>query len=145
MARRSLITASLPLAYRGSNRPLLRPHQVEDAMRNIALLAALALAAALPAAAEEHVGYNLERGEPARWSEPITTPQQRYENDAKEMRNALADALKECRQEPREERARCEREAREQQKRDLDAAREREQRDIESARAEAGYREGIRR
>lgn len=105
-------------------------------MKKIALAAvACALAAAaLPAGADEHVGYNAERGDPSRWYEPITTPRQRYDNEVKEARNALAEALKECRHEARDERARCEREAREQEKRD-----------IESARSESGYREGIHR
>ena len=86
-------------------------------MKRIAFLAAAVLAAALPAAAEEHVGYNAERGDPSRWYEPITTPRQRYENDMKEARNALADALRECRHEARAERTRCEREAREEKRR----------------------------
>ncbi len=93
-------------------------------MKPAILLAVAALAAALPAAAEEHVGYNAERGDPARWYEPITTPEQRYANEVKEARNAAAEARKECRQQPREERARCEREAREQEKRDIESARE---------------------
>lgn len=99
-------------------------------MKRIALIAAAALAAiALPAGAEEHVGRDAERGDPARWYEPITTPKQRYENEMKEARNALADALKECRHEARDERARCEREAREQNRRE-----------VEEARADSGYR-----
>jgi hypothetical protein len=106
----------------------------EDAMKRIALFAAAALAVALPAAAEEHVGYDAERGDPARWYEPITTPKQRYDNEMKEARNALADALKECRHEAREERARCEREAREENKREVD-----------EARAESGGHEETRR
>jgi hypothetical protein len=93
------------------------------------VVAAAALAAALPAVADEHVGYDAERGDPARWYQPITTPQQRYENAMTEARNALADALKECRHEARDERARCEREAREQNKRE-----------VEEARADSGYR-----
>ncbi len=97
-------------------------------MKPIAFLAAAALAVALPAAAEEHVGHDAERGDPARWYEPITTPKQRYDNEMKEARNALAEALKECRHEAREERARCEREARDENRRE-----------VEQARADSGY------
>jgi Skp family chaperone for outer membrane proteins len=103
-------------------------------MKAAVIFAVAALAVALPAAADEHVGYDAERGDPARWYEPVTTPKQRYENEMKEARNALAEAIKECRHEARNERAQCEREAREQQKRDMD-----------SARAETGYREERRR
>ena len=103
-------------------------------MKPVLFLAAAALAAALPAAADEHVGYNAERGDPSRWYEPITTPEQRYANEVKEARNAAAEAKKECRSMSRDERARCEREAREQ-----------EQRDIEAAREETGYRGETRR
>jgi hypothetical protein len=102
--------------------------------RAILFAAAATIVAALPAAADEHVGRNAERGDPARWYQPIETPRQRYENAVKEARNAMAEALKECRHERRDERTRCEREAREQEKRDM-----------ESARSESGYHGSERR
>lgn len=64
----------------------------------------------------------LKKGDPARWGEPIATPAQRLENSTKEMRNALADALKECRASA--ERKSCEAEARAQYQRDIAAAKQ---------------------
>ncbi len=84
---------------------------------------ALSLAALAPLAhAEEHVGYDAERGDPARWYEPVATPRQRYANAMQEARNALAEALKECRA-YKEGRKACEAEAREQNRRDKEQAR----------------------
>ncbi len=37
-------------------------------------------------------------GDPARWYQPLETPRQRYDNAMLEARNALAEALRECRQ-----------------------------------------------
>lgn len=37
-------------------------------------------------------------GDPARWYQPLESPRQRYDNAMLEARNALADALRECRQ-----------------------------------------------
>jgi hypothetical protein len=61
----------------------------------------------------------LRKADPARWEEPIVTPAQRLENSIKEARNALADALKECRA---VERKACEAEARAQYQLDIAAA-----------------------
>jgi hypothetical protein len=63
----------------------------------------------------------LRKGDPARWDEPIVTPAQRFENSMKEARNALADAMKECR--ASSERKACEAEARAQHQRDVAEAR----------------------
>jgi hypothetical protein len=72
------------------------------------LLLALGSAAAGVAAAED---AQLRNGDPARWDEPILTSAQRLEASLKESRNALADALKECR-ESRSDRKACESDAR---------------------------------
>ena len=82
-----------------------------------ALLAALA---AMPAAAESLPAPFAEPGDPPRWYEP----EPRYENAMHEARNALADALAECRAGPREERAECEREARRRYRDDVEYARQ---------------------
>jgi hypothetical protein len=58
--------------------------------------------------------------DPARWEQPITTAAQRLENSTKEARNAMAEALKECRASG--ERKACEAEARAQYQRDVAAA-----------------------
>lgn len=63
----------------------------------------------------------LRNGDPPRWAEPIVSSAQRLENSMKEARNALADALKECRDSAG--RKACEAEARDQYKRDVAAAR----------------------
>jgi hypothetical protein len=42
--------------------------------------------------------YYRENGDPARWYQPVVTPRQKYDNAMIEARNALADALRECRQ-----------------------------------------------
>jgi hypothetical protein len=88
----------------------------------IITIAAFACACAFAAVAEEHVGKNLERGEPARWSQPDDTPQKRSETATKEAKAALAEALKECRGTATAERKACEKEARDQYKLDIDAA-----------------------
>ena len=51
-------------------------------------------------------------GDPARWYQPLETPRQKYDNAMLEARNALADALRECRQSA-SARAACETAARE--------------------------------
>ena len=61
-----------------------------------------------------------EPGDPPRWYEP----EPRYDNAMHEARNALADALAECRARPREERAACEKEAREQYHADVEYAKQ---------------------
>jgi hypothetical protein len=50
-------------------------------------------------------------GDPARWYQPLETPRQKYDNAMLEARNALADALRECRQSA-SSRAACETAAR---------------------------------
>jgi hypothetical protein len=62
-------------------------------------ICALAATLAYPAspAAEEHVGINAERGDPARWYVPADTPRLLYDTQVKEARAALAEATKECR------------------------------------------------
>jgi hypothetical protein len=41
---------------------------------------------------------SFSNGDPARWYQPLETPRQRYDNAMLEARNALAEALRECRQ-----------------------------------------------
>ena len=79
------------------------------------LIVATLIAAPLAAFAADDPG--LRKGDPARWDEPIVTPAQRYESSVKEARNALADAIKECRTVA--ERKACEAEARAQHQRDV--------------------------
>lgn len=88
----------------------------------VIVVAAFACACAFGAVAEEHVGKNLEKGEPARWSQPDDTPQKRIATATKEAKAALADALKECRAAAGAERKACEKEARDQYRLDIDAA-----------------------
>jgi hypothetical protein len=75
---------------------------------------------AVPLAAFAADDPALRKGDPARWEDPIVTPAQRLENSTQEARNALADALKECRASA--ERRACEAEARAQFQRDVAAA-----------------------
>ena len=88
----------------------------------IIVLAAFACACAFAAVAEEHVGRNLERGEPQRWSQSDDTPQKKYDTATKEAKAALADAMKECRASATESKT-CEKQARDQFKLDMEAAR----------------------
>ena len=87
-------------------------------MKRLICLMAVAMAAPLATLAADDPA--LRQGDPARWEEPIATPKQRLENSMKEARNALADAMKECR--AGAERKACETEARAQYQRDVDAA-----------------------
>ncbi|MGZ5032237.1 MAG: hypothetical protein ACXWAC_03480 [Usitatibacter sp.] len=88
------------------------------------LFAATVICVSVPALAlEEHVGIYAEKGDPARWYEPIETPRQKYQNVMKEAGAALAEALKECRSQ-RADRRRCEEDARAQYRRDVEYARE---------------------
>jgi hypothetical protein len=89
----------------------------------VIVIAAFALACAFAAVAEEPVGKNLEKGEPARWSQPDDTPQKRQQTATKEAKAALAEALKDCRGTPAAERKQCEKQARAQYRLDIDAAR----------------------
>ena len=86
------------------------------------VLAIAALAPLSAAAAEEHVGRDAERGDPARWYQPADTPQEKYRTDMKEAVAALAEALKECRAEPAG-RKECEAAARRQHQDDVERAR----------------------
>ena len=88
----------------------------------VVVLAAFACACAFAAVAEEHVGRNLERGEPHRWEQPDDTPQKKQATAMKEAKAALAEALKECRAAATERKA-CEKQARDQYRLDLEAAR----------------------
>ena len=88
----------------------------------VIVIAAFACACALAAVADEHVGRNLEKGEPARWQEPADTPQKRAALADQEAKAALAEAMKECRAQ-RAERAVCEKQARDQYRLDTEAAR----------------------
>jgi hypothetical protein len=81
------------------------------------LMGAMMTAASLAAVAADDPA--LRNGDPARWAEPIATPAQRLENSMKEARNALAEALKECRASA--ERKSCEADARAQYQRDVAA------------------------
>ena len=89
----------------------------------VVVVAAFACASALAATAEEHVGRNLEKGEPARWSRPDDTPEKQQVTAIKEAKAALADALKECRQLATDERKACEKQARGQYRLDIDSSR----------------------
>jgi len=86
------------------------------------VVAAFACACAFAATAEEHVGKNLERGEPARWFQPDDTPQKRAATAKKEAQAALAEALAECRKQATDRKA-CEKQARDQYNMDVQAAR----------------------
>jgi len=87
----------------------------------VIVVAAFACACAFAAMADEHVGKNLERGEPARWSQPDDTPQKRQATATKEAKAALAEAMKACREAATDRKA-CEKEARDQYRADIAAA-----------------------
>jgi hypothetical protein len=87
------------------------------------VIAAFAGACVFAAVADEHVGRNLERGEPSRWFKPDDTPEKRKATAMKEAKAALADALGECRG-AATERKECEKQARDQYRLDVRAARE---------------------
>jgi hypothetical protein len=61
-----------------------------------------------------------EKDDPARWYQPLETSQQKYENARLEARNALAEALRECRTES--DRKACEAAARAQYQREVSKA-----------------------
>jgi hypothetical protein len=91
------------------------------------LLSLAFAAAAVPCAAampQEHVGRDAERGDPARWSIPDETPQQRYRTSMKEAGAALAEALRECRAAGADRKS-CEAEARAQYQSDAARAKAR--------------------
>lgn len=62
------------------------------------------------------------KGDPARWDRPLETPREKYDNAMLEARNALAEALRDCRQ-SRDERASCEAAARREHDREVSQAR----------------------
>jgi hypothetical protein len=74
------------------------------------ILATLAIAS-LPALAQNYTASFNASGDPQRWYQPLVTPRQKYDNAMLEARNALADALRDCRR-TRDERAACEATAR---------------------------------
>jgi hypothetical protein len=81
------------------------------------LVAALALCAPCAFAAQE---TDLSRGDPARWEQPNRTPQQKYASAMYEARQALREALAECR--AARERKSCEAEARANYQNDVEQA-----------------------
>ncbi len=86
------------------------------------IFAILAAAAVIAAPSLLYAGDARDSmGDPARWSQPIETPRQMYENTLKEARNALADAIQECRASGADRKA-CEAQARRQYESDVAAA-----------------------
>ena len=88
-----------------------------------AALAAFALLTVASAAqgATRDTAYS-ENGDPHRWYVPAETPRAKFDNAAREARNALADQLRECH--AARERKRCEAQARAQYRGDMARARE---------------------
>ncbi|HEX4780670.1 MAG TPA: hypothetical protein VH301_07950 [Usitatibacter sp.] len=87
------------------------------------LIAAVALALApLGSGAATHATAYSRDGDPPRWYVPADTPRAKFDNASREARNALADAIKEC----RAARAgkRCEAQARERYHEDMARARD---------------------
>jgi hypothetical protein len=81
-----------------------------------------ALAIASPSAfADDYTNSSRASDDPPRWYQPVVTPRQKHDNAMTEARNALADALHECRG-SRNERAGCEAEARRQYQEDVSEA-----------------------
>lgn len=86
-----------------------------------ALAAGLAMPCANAIAATRATSYS-EPGDPPRWYVPADTPRSKFQNAAREARNALAEALRACRASPG--RKRCEAEARAQYREDMARARD---------------------
>ena len=86
----------------------------------IAAAALVALAGAAQGATRDTT-YS-EPGDPHRWYVPADTPREKYENAAREARNALADQLRECH--ASRDLNRCEGEARARYRDDMARARE---------------------
>ena len=89
------------------------------------LAAAIAALAAMPCAhAQDHARATSfsEPGDPPRWYVPADTPRRKYENAAREARNALADQIRECRASASKKE--CEAEARAQYRQDMARARD---------------------
>jgi hypothetical protein len=75
-------------------------------------IASAALAIASPSAfADNYANSSRASDDPPRWYQPVETPRQGYDNAMLEARNALADALHDCRG-SRNDRTACEAEAR---------------------------------
>lgn len=84
---------------------------------------AAALLATSPAAfAATHYTSFSSPDDPARWYQPLETSQQKYDNALLEARNALAEALRECRATP-STRVACEAQARRQYRKEAAQAR----------------------
>ena len=85
-------------------------------------IASAALAIASPSAfADNYANSSSASDDPPRWYQPIETPRQKYDNAMLEARNALADALHECRG-SRDDRAACEADARREYQEDVSQA-----------------------
>jgi len=89
----------------------------------VASLAAFALVmvAGAAQAATRDTAYS-EHGDPHRWYVPADTPRAKFDNAAREARNALAEQIRECR--AGRDRKRCEAQARAQYRGDMARARE---------------------
>ena len=85
-------------------------------------VAAALLAMAPGAFAATHYTSFSSLDDPARWYQPLETAQQKYDNALLEARNALAEALRECRASP-SGRAACEAKARRQYRKEAAQAR----------------------
>jgi hypothetical protein len=86
-----------------------------------AVAAAMALAAPAAAFAASQATSFSDRSDPARWYEPLETAQQKHDNALLEARNALAEALRECRRTSAERKS-CEAAARSQYQREVSNA-----------------------
>jgi hypothetical protein len=84
---------------------------------SICIVAAASLLAPQCAPAATAATVFSEKGDPARWYQPIETSRQKRDNAMTEARNALAEALRECRLGAA--RKACESEARIQYQRDV--------------------------
>jgi len=85
------------------------------------LCMAFAAAGTHALAATRATSYS-EAGDPPRWYVPAETPREKFENAAREARNALADAIRECKSSSSPKR--CEAEARDQYREDMARARD---------------------
>src|SRR5947209_601085 len=86
-----------------------------------AALAATLLLSGAAFAGSHYTAYSAS-DDPARWYQPLETSRDKYDNAMREARNALADALRECRS-ARSARAACEADARREYRRDVSHAR----------------------
>jgi hypothetical protein len=96
---------------------------IRENLMNHAIRAAFAaLVIASPSAfADQYANSSRASDDPPRWYQPVETPRQKYDNAMLEARDALADALHECRG-SRNERAACEAEARRQYQEEVSQA-----------------------